>query len=197
MIRFAKQDMKKSTTHECVYRLKVSLDDVNPPVWRRIRVPGQISLRTLSYALQIVMGWESSHRYRFVIGGTVYSIPDADDLHPTKDPNKIEMYRVLRETGEAFEYRHEVHDDWKHDVAVDAIEPPDPALNAPDCLEGSGACPPSECGSPGEYRDFLDTLIKGEGRDRLCRAFRKHQNFDPEAFDREEINGRLTCIRLK
>jgi hypothetical protein len=39
-----------------VYQLKITLNDTRPPIWRRILVPGDTTLRQLHDILQIVMG---------------------------------------------------------------------------------------------------------------------------------------------
>ena len=43
-----------------VARLKIMLDDVDPPVMRRIAVPLTIRLDRLHLALQAVLGWTDS-----------------------------------------------------------------------------------------------------------------------------------------
>ncbi|MGZ3612110.1 MAG: IS1096 element passenger TnpR family protein [Ktedonobacteraceae bacterium] len=44
-----------------VYQLHIRLAYIEPPIWRRIVVPGQISLFRLHRMLQVVMGWENYH----------------------------------------------------------------------------------------------------------------------------------------
>ena len=68
--------MEKNRT---LYQLKVTLQDIQPPVGRRIKVWNDITLARLHTVLQIVMGWEDYHLHEFVIGHRIYSVPDADD----------------------------------------------------------------------------------------------------------------------
>lgn len=44
-----------------VYQLKVTLKGSKPPIWRRIQVPGSITLATLHRIIQVIMGWEDYH----------------------------------------------------------------------------------------------------------------------------------------
>ena len=46
-----------------VVRLKVTLDDVEPIVMRRVVVPFTIRLSRLHEVLQAAMGWTNSHLY--------------------------------------------------------------------------------------------------------------------------------------
>jgi len=52
-----------------VYVIKVTLLETRPPVWRRILVPQEITLRNLHRTLQTVMGWTNAHLHQFVLPG--------------------------------------------------------------------------------------------------------------------------------
>src|SRR5216684_736519 len=64
------------------YSLHVQLIGIEPPIWRRIVVPGAISLHTLHKMFQVTMGWENAHLYLFRLTinekTTVYGLPDPD-----------------------------------------------------------------------------------------------------------------------
>lgn len=53
----------KPNDNKMVYRLKVSLDDSEPEIWRRVLVPGRLSLEKLHFIIQIAMGWIPSLRH--------------------------------------------------------------------------------------------------------------------------------------
>ena len=48
-----------------VYRLHVELKDIQPPIWRRLVVPGGVTLQELHFLLQDAMGWTDSHLHEF------------------------------------------------------------------------------------------------------------------------------------
>jgi hypothetical protein len=50
---------RKKTAHK-IYDLRVELEEIEPVIWRRILVPGQITLPQLHDLLQLVMGWTVS-----------------------------------------------------------------------------------------------------------------------------------------
>jgi hypothetical protein len=58
--------LRQPETRVEVYALKVALLGTSPPVWRRILVPREITLRNLHRTLQMVIGWTNSHLHQFV-----------------------------------------------------------------------------------------------------------------------------------
>ncbi len=50
------QSLERAQTRVEVYAIKVTLVGTRPPVWRRILVPRDITLRNLHRTLQTVMG---------------------------------------------------------------------------------------------------------------------------------------------
>ena len=64
-------------TADQIARLAIALDEVEPPVRRRIEVPLTIRLDRLHQVFQVVMGWENYHLFEFRIGRDIaYGIPD-------------------------------------------------------------------------------------------------------------------------
>jgi hypothetical protein len=57
-----------------------------------------------------------------------------------------------------FTYEYDFGDGWQHDLVVEKVLPPDPALKHPVCLGGANACPPDDCGGIPGYYDLLATL---------------------------------------
>jgi hypothetical protein len=53
---------------DCVTRLRIELDDTDPPIWRVIEVPAAISLEDLHRIVQAAMGWEDEHLFAFQVG---------------------------------------------------------------------------------------------------------------------------------
>lgn len=66
-----------------VYQFRVSLREIEPPIWRLIEVPARYSFWDLHVAIQDAMGWTDSHLhvFRFAPPGTdrfQIGIPDDD-----------------------------------------------------------------------------------------------------------------------
>jgi len=56
-----------------LYLLKIRLFDIEPEIWRRFVVPGDITLDRFHDVIQIVMGWTDSHLHEFAIGKKRYT----------------------------------------------------------------------------------------------------------------------------
>src|SRR4051812_22020558 len=57
-------------------QLKVTLDDVEPAVMRRLIVPLQLRMDRLHEVLQLAVGWTNSHLWEFQAGDTGWGVPD-------------------------------------------------------------------------------------------------------------------------
>src|ERR1035441_5443349 len=58
-----------------IYQLKITLLEIDPPIWRRIQVPSTIPLCCLHDALQAVLGWTDSHLHQFEKDGKYWGVP--------------------------------------------------------------------------------------------------------------------------
>jgi hypothetical protein len=176
-----------------LYQLKVTLRDVDPPIWRRIQVWEDTSLDQLHRILQIVMGWEDCHLHEFRIGRRLYSIPDADDdLYERKviDERRQQLKHVLPRVGTLFQYLYDFGDSWDHDLLLEAILLPDSAQQYPCCVTGERHCPPEDVGGPVGFEDYLSALADPQHEEHES-WLRWRGPFDPDAFSISDINRQL------
>src|SRR5919112_6802849 len=97
-----------------VFELEIVLQQVEPPVRRRVQVPGEIDLAVLHEVVQSVMGWTNSHLHEFEIDGQRYGIPDSDwDGQGVTDEAKSKLFRLVRQ-GDWFGYLYDFGDNWAH-----------------------------------------------------------------------------------
>ena len=179
---------------KAIFQLKVSLRDIEPPVWRRIQVWEDTRLPQLHRILQSLFNWEDYHLHDFVVGRRVYSVPHEDDaLNERKvvDERRVPLNRIVDHVGDAFEYAHDFGDDWQHDILLEAILLPETEAFYPRCIAGARNGPPEDAGGPGGYGDYVEALADPEHEE--------HENmlawrgpFDPEAFPLDEINASLS-----
>ena len=176
-----------------IYQIKVTLDDTHPPIWRRILVPGNTTLLKLHDILQIVMGWEGSHLHMYTMEGIIYGDPADDEYGDlgTEDEANYKLSQVIYGEGQRFTYQYDFGDSWDHTLLVEKILQPEESFRYPLCLKGKRACPPEDVGGVWGYVNFLEAIHDTNHSDHEEYLAWTGGEFDPEAFDLEEINTRL------
>src|SRR3990172_10057059 len=56
-----------------IFQLRVTLKGSEPPIWRKVQVPSDITLSQLHDTLQIAVGWSDCYLHQFIVGKTRYS----------------------------------------------------------------------------------------------------------------------------
>ena len=51
-----------------ILRLKITIEDILPPIYRKIDVPNTYSFEQLHHLIQIAFDWTNSHLYEFMNG---------------------------------------------------------------------------------------------------------------------------------
>lgn len=177
------------------HQLRVTLLGSDPPIWRRVQVPATVTLETLHRILQVAMGWEDEHLHQFVAGKKHYGIPMPGDPIRVRDESQARLYRILSKPKQRMLYEYDFGDSWKHEVVLEEVLRPEKQLEHPVCIAGERACPPEDCGGIWGYYDLLETIQDPEDPEHEERLEWIGENFDPEAFDRDEVNRRLQQIR--
>jgi hypothetical protein len=92
-------------------RLRVSLREIEPVIWRTLLVRESSSLDRLHHAIQNAMGWTNSHLYEFEIGGRRFTDLDTrepwDDDQPPGDARLLTLRNLRLEAGSAFTYLYD------------------------------------------------------------------------------------------
>ncbi|MDO8578515.1 MAG: plasmid pRiA4b ORF-3 family protein, partial [Dehalococcoidales bacterium] len=117
--------------NETVYQIKVTLKESKPLIWRRVQVPGSVTLHRLHMILQYVMGWTNSHLYRFDIAGTEYSLPDPDGELHFVDSRRNRLNKVVSMEKTGFLYEYDFGDGWNHEILIEKILPAESAGQYP------------------------------------------------------------------
>jgi hypothetical protein len=180
-----------------VYTIKITLRHVSrPPVWRRVVIPADATFRDLHIVIQLAMGWEDDHLYRF--GGDRRGPgPRAPEIGRGAD-RRVFLSQVLTRPGDQVSYLYDFGDDWEHDLLLEEARAAEPGGTYPSCTAGSGACPPEDCGGPGGYawlKEILASPSHPEHAERLewlgltCGA-----DFSPAEFSVAEASARLRAL---
>lgn len=181
-----------------IYQLKVTLEGIDPPIWRRFQVPRDISLFELHLILQIVMGWTNSHLHEFQIQGERYSTPRDGGFAGEKINNdhKFKLEEVLPPRGESFSYRYDFGDCWDHLVEVEEILPLALKRTYPCCLGGARACPPEDVGGVWGYGEFLEAIKHPNHPEHELYLNWVGKEFDPDKFDLNMKDAELNNYQL-
>jgi hypothetical protein len=68
------------------------LAEVAPPVWRRVRVSGDLSLERLHDVMQGAMGWDDAHLHEWIVDGQRYGEPEPDEPgYEVEDERKLTL----------------------------------------------------------------------------------------------------------
>ncbi len=170
------------------YQLKITLQNVAPPIWRRVVVSGELTLLDLHHVIQIAMGWEDCHLHDFTINRQRYALPSDEDFDEPRDESTTKLRDVLRARSR-FVYVYDFGDDWHHVIQVEKATT-DTALVEPECVDGERACPPEDSGGPWGYEEKLVALRDPD--DDETEYLREWMgDFDPERFDLGSVNKKL------
>jgi hypothetical protein len=176
-----------------VYQIHVTLNDTRPPIWRRLQVPGNTTLRKLHDILQIAMGWTDSHLHQFIAGDRHYGAVEYDDGGELEllPEHHYRLSHIAQGAGARFAYEYDFGDSWRHTLVVERIHPPEPGVTYPLCLAGERACPPEDVGGVGGYAEFLKAIRSPRHPEHDMYREWIGGDFDPDAFDLEAVNARL------
>ncbi len=175
-----------------LYQLYVSLIFSDPLIWRRILVPGEITLQQLHQVLQLCMGWSGTYKHQFYVGKIFY------DMNPAKDENgryheaDYDLQTLEEAMKWCFIYLYDTGDGWEHEIALEESFEPQPGQEYPVVVDGQYAAPPEDIGGVQGYADFLSLLEKSKAKiGRRIVDERNLSDFDPFHFDCRKINDKL------
>lgn len=184
----------KSGAKTTIYRLRITLADVEPPVWRVVEV-ADCSLGELHDVIQVAMGWENSHMHQFILDGKYYGQDTGGDLD-VEDEAGIRLSRIF--TGKKkprLVYEYDFGDSWQHEIRLEKVLEPEPKVKYPRCVEGARACPPEDCGGAWGYADFLEAISDKKHPEHRDMTDWIGGKFDPEKFSVAEVNRGLKSLR--
>jgi hypothetical protein len=176
-----------------LYQLKVTLQDIEPAVWRRVQIWEDTTLAQLHDVLQAVMNWQDYHLHEFTIGRRLFSVPDPDyDMCERKiiDERRQRLSQVIPHVGTQFLYLYDFGDNWRHDLLLESILLPEPTAQYPRCTAGARQTPPEDVGGTPGYQEYLEVLADPQ-HDEHEEMLQWRGPFDPEAFSSDDISERL------
>ncbi len=178
-----------------IYEIKITLRGSKPPIWRRVQVPGKLSLYKLHQVIQLAMGWTNSHLHQFIIDGQYYGIPSPEDWEPIIDERRHSLSQIAPNVKRKFVYEYDFGDSWEHEIVVEKISSPEPGVHHPVCIKGKRACPPEDVGGIWGYENFLDAISDPKHEEHVSYLDWIGGEFDPEGCNLDKINQALRRVR--
>ena len=173
-------------------RLRVTLLNVEPAVFRVMDVPAAVTLPELHDLLQAAVGWTDSHLHQFVTDEARYGVADLDAMEDERDETGV----LLRDLPPQFGYLYDFGDGWEHGVEIVGRGDDEPG-----CRYGEGSCPPEDVGGIGGYAEFLAVMADPahEDHQQLREWAGGFADFDQGATDlliRQTIGAVPATVRL-
>ncbi len=120
---------KRARFHRKSISLQVTLLDTNPPIWRRLLVPADMTLAQLHVALQAAMGWDDSHLHEFSVGQRGFGRPDPQARlmgePSSEDEGTVPLAGILGRAGFKAIYTYDFGDTWEHSILLEKRLPVD------------------------------------------------------------------------
>ena len=188
----AKALAPKKSTGMNVITMKVMLRGIKPPVWRRLAMPGTMTLGDLHLAIQAAMGWYDCHLHAFDIGGEQYG--DQRSVDDVADENRLTLSRLLRSSVVRFTYTYDFGDDWRHSIVVEEVVAADPTVDYPRFIEGARRAPPEDVGGLPGFEEFLRIMAAPDDpqHDNIMTWYGRI--FEPGDIGLSTINERLAKL---
>jgi len=174
--------------------LRATLLDVEPAVWRRLRMPAAATLADLHGTLQAAFGWQDRGLHQITdFTGHAYADRELDPDAPddVDDARAAALAQTLPRPGDRLRYEYHFNDEWE----VDVVREPDPrghGVDRPYLIEGERAAPPEGCGGPHDYEELLAAL-----RDRTHAEHEEVRAWLPAGFDPQRFDGAAVRRRLR
>jgi hypothetical protein len=192
------QDASADSPIAQVARLKITLDDSQPQIMRRIAVPLTSTLHTLHEVIQAVMLFENYHLFRFDVGPrgheTHYGIPDPDGFMDVIDARRATLDQLIDAKLKKFTYTYDFGDDWRHTITVEAVTFADPALTYPRFIDGAHRAPPEDVGGQPGFENFLIVMADPKHPEHADLKRWYGRTFNPDDIAETQIAARLAKV---
>ena len=120
--------------------LRIDLERLRPPVWRRVRLPAATTLSELHEVIQILFEWDGDHLHVFTVDGARYADP-YHELDGCADTDELTLAAALPRPGARLAYRYDLGDCWDHTVLLENGGPTPAPSTRPVCIGGRGDAP--------------------------------------------------------
>ena len=182
--------------------LTIELRGSRPRIWRRLTLPGDLTLDAVHTLFQAAMGWTDSHLHRFQLGegydepSFVTAFDEEEGEQGTREED-VRLDQVMRAPGDRLTYLYDFGDGWEHRVTLESLTVLTPTSRGPACLAGGGNGPPEDVGGIHGHHQLAAWLRAGAPEDAIPDSFENAAHahgwlpdgYDPDAFDAGETTA--------
>jgi hypothetical protein len=185
------------------FQVRLDLRFTKPPVWRRLVLPGDLTLSELHSVIQGAMGWYDSHLHRFRTGAdhnAAHFITefDLDEGEEGIVEDQVRLDQVIADVGDGLWYEYDFGDGWDHVIKVEKVLPQPPS--EVQLLTGKRACPPEDVGGIGGYAAVAEWVESGHDDTLLPEQFEDAHHardwlpldWHPAEFDIEQARADIS-----
>ncbi|WP_391206711.1 plasmid pRiA4b ORF-3 family protein [Psychrobacillus sp. L4] len=77
------------------YQFLITLEEVEPSVWRRFVIPAETTFKRLHDTIQFAMGWQDAHLFEFDFEREQYQLEIVED-EEMYEPHKFDQLNAVR-----------------------------------------------------------------------------------------------------
>lgn len=176
-------------------QIRVSIDEIQPEVWRRLVPPIRWNLQHLHLGIQATFNWWNYHLYEFRIGGLRYCdveilTEEATDHDPSVS-NQEEVRLLDFEQGSIFSYQYDFRNGWWHTIVVEEFQTLAATHKHGSYFAAARSRPPEDVGGVSGYGQFLEIIADKEDPEYAETIRCGGGYFDPEWFDLSMVDKDL------
>lgn len=178
-----------------IYELLVTLSDVEPAVWRRLRVSSGATLARLARVIAVSMSWPS-RSFAVHVGGLKYE--GGKTATGRDDASDVRLRQLLPDAGAELELDYGNGHPWHLVVRLERLLPPSEEVRTPFCIGGEGTAPPMDVGGPWAYEEWREApspTPERRGWDDELGVRREARPVSPR-FNAAVVNAELERLRM-
>jgi hypothetical protein len=178
-----------------ILRIRLSVREVKPEIWRLVLVSSDITLARLHGILQILMGWQNYHLYAFEIEGSRYTPPHEDDDNFGRGKSiRTKLSSIFAKSTKTITYEYDFGDGWEIELSLDSVLDITRQKRSAECIGGARHGPAEDSGGPHGFMEKVK--IWNNSKHKRYQQTRDWigADFDPEKFDINETNEMLNEI---
>lgn len=166
----------READHVLKYTVRVVLRGIKPPIWRKVIVPSNISLRLFGDLILELMGWMGEHLNQLRKGDSYYApayqreekLPPLFGRIRNYNQEDFALGEILCEKGDTMVWEYDFGDGWEHDVRLSSIEEyTQGEARKKEFVSGKRTCPPEDCGGIWGYEELLELHARCAARKRI------------------------------